>query len=261
MNWSRLPGSPRLLVSPTSGRSATTVRSLAGSSDWRRAAIDAASVALLSVIGASRLPTAAGPHWPTPDLARLRTALAVPLPGLVLLGAAVPRQPGRTRLSLVGRAGGGLVVIKLGEPGNGIEREAQVLRLLARDPLPAIATPQVVATGNVDIDGCAVAFLASTALAIGRQRAAIDEPLRTFESDLAQRLRDLPGCPTDDPDGAGIVPLHGDLTPWNLRRTPLGLVLFDWESTGWGPVGSDLADYRRACDEVRRPWNRRRRNR
>lgn len=256
MSWRRLPGSPRLLVSATSGRSATTVRSLAGSSDWRRAAIDAASMTLLSVVGASRLPSAAGPRWPTSDLERLRAALTAPLPGLDLLGAAVPRQAGRPRLSLVGRTGGSPVVIKLGEPGDGIEREAEVLQLLARNPLPAIATPQVMATGTVDIDGGAVAFLATTALAIGRQRAAIDEPLRTFESDLGHRLRDLPGCPTGDPDAAGIVPLHGDLTPWNLRRTPLGLVLFDWESAGWGPVGSDLADYRRACDEVRRPWNR-----
>jgi thiamine kinase-like enzyme len=52
--------------------------------------------------------------------------------------------------------------------------------------------------------------------------------------------------------------VHGDLTPWNLRRTPRGLVLFDWESTGWGEPGSDLALYRRSCDEVRRPWHRRR---
>lgn len=256
MSWRRLPGSPRLLVSATSGRSATAVRSLAGSSDWRRAAIDASSVALLSVVGASRLPPAAGPHWPTPDLERLRAALAAPLPGLDLLGAAVPRQAGRARLSLVGRTGGSPAVIKLGEPGDGIEREAQVLQLLARNPLPAIATAHVIATGTLDLDDGAVAFLATTAVAIGRQRAAIDEPLRTFESDLAHRLRDLPDCPTDDPDAAGLVPIHGDLTPWNLRRTPLGLVLFDWESTGWGPVGSDLAHYRRACDEVRRPWKR-----
>jgi thiamine kinase-like enzyme len=103
-----------------------------------------------------------------------------------------------------------------------------------------------------------VAFLASSGLAMRRQHPAIDEPLRTFESDLAERLSGLPlpddaeSKPTD-----GLVPVHGDLTPWNLRRTPRGLVLFDWESAGWRAPGSDLALYRRSCDEIRRPWTRR----
>ena len=34
--------------------------------------------------------------------------------------------------------------------------------------------------------------------------------------------------------------MHGDLTPWNLRRLRDGkLVLFDWEESGWGPPAAD----------------------
>jgi hypothetical protein len=32
---------------------------------------------------------------------------------------------------------------------------------------------------------------------------------------------------------------HGDLTPWNLRRSGTGAWLIDWEDAGWLPPGSD----------------------
>jgi len=36
------------------------------------------------------------------------------------------------------------------------------------------------------------------------------------------------------------TPMHGDFTPWNLRRLDDGpLLLFDWEDAGWGPPGAD----------------------
>jgi thiamine kinase-like enzyme len=47
------------------------------------------------------------------------------------------------------------------------------------------------------------------------------------------------------------VPTHGDLAPWNLRRSPYGLALFDWEAAGWRPPGHDVDHYRRACAELR----------
>ena len=37
--------------------------------------------------------------------------------------------------------------------------------------------------------------------------------------------------------------MHGDLTPWNLRRERERLVLIDWERAGWGPVGADQTLY------------------
>lgn len=35
------------------------------------------------------------------------------------------------------------------------------------------------------------------------------------------------------------VPIHGDLTPWNLRKLGRSIVLFDWEDATWGPAGAD----------------------
>jgi len=259
MTWHRLPAAPRMIVHGSSGRSALGVRALAGTSDWRRALLDICGVGILAAAGAGRLPSTDWPRWPPTEWPALEADLRRRLPGFTVLGAVVPRQPDRHRLSLIGRITGNLVVVKLGPPDDGLEREALVLDMLARDPLPSIATPERIESDSMEIEGHAVAFLASTGLSTRRQRPAIDEPLRTFESDLAERLSDLPLPDESEPGPAhGLVPVHGDLTPWNLRRTPRGLVLFDWESAGWGVPGSDLSLYRRTCDEVRRPWNRRR---
>jgi len=154
-------------------------------------------------------------------------------------------------MSLLGRMAGNLVVVKLGGDDVGLERETAALELLAADPLPGIDTPLPLAGGTLPHDE-PIAYLVTGTVALRHQRPAIDEPLRTFESDLAERLSALP---LDADAGPDPVPVHGDLTPWNLRRTRRGLALFDWESAGWGPSGSDLATYRRASDEVRRPWN------
>lgn len=42
----------------------------------------------------------------------------------------------------------------------------------------------------------------------------------------------------------GWEPMHGDLTPWNLRRAGGVVWLLDWEDAGWGPSGADDAYFR-----------------
>ena len=37
---------------------------------------------------------------------------------------------------------------------------------------------------------------------------------------------------------------HGDLTPWNLRRSHRGTWLIDWEDAGWAPPGADDVYFR-----------------
>lgn len=41
-------------------------------------------------------------------------------------------------------------------------------------------------------------------------------------------------------------PMHGDLTPWNLRQSGHNLFLLDWEDWSWGPPEADLVLYRAA---------------
>jgi hypothetical protein len=254
MTWKRVPASSRLLVHSSSGRGATAVRMLSGTSDWKRELLDRGGVASVMLLGASGLPAAGAPTWPAFGIDGLDDELRVHLPGFRPLGLVLPRQPGRERLSVLGRMTGNVVVVKLGGSDERLEREGTVLEALARNPLPGIHTPEPIDYGSFSVADEPMTFLATTGIALGHQRPAIDEPLRTFERDLGLRLGQLPGGTGE----AGNVPVHGDLTPWNLRRTTRGLALFDWEAAGWGDAGSDIALYRTACNEVRRPWRKRR---
>lgn len=48
-------------------------------------------------------------------------------------------------------------------------------------------------------------------------------------------------APSSTPPGPGLGAVHGDLTPWNLRRSADGrLVLFDWEHASYAPPATDL---------------------
>lgn len=216
--------------------------------------VDRLGFAALALVGANRLAAAPPLAWPDLSHDELTISLREALPGFRLLGAVIPRQRGRARMSLLGRMTGNVVVVKLGAHDDRLDRERLALELLAVNPLPGIATPAPIAAGDFDAAGQTITYLATTAVAIRRQGPAIDAPLRTFESDLADRLADLPKPPGLDSTNA--VPIHGDLTPWNLRRTSHGLALFDWEEAGWGAPGSDLDFYRRASAEVRRWWSR-----
>ncbi len=267
--WQRVPLAPRLALHPRSGRSGSSVQALAGSSDWRRRLLDRFGSSIVSVAGTSLLAPAAPPGWPDASWEELDDELGGALPGLQLIGAVSPRQQGRERLSLLGRMTGNLVVVKLGRDDAGnearddgsLDRELRALQLLAGDPLPGIATPEPLDAGSVRFADSTVHYLVTTSIALHRQRPAVDEPLRSFESDLGSRLGALSRSGMDAGLGCDLVPVHGDLTPWNLRRTPRGLALFDWEAAGWGQPGSDIALYRTASDSIRRPWARRPRGR
>lgn len=245
----RYPWSDRFVLDAAGGRRSRQVRTLAGAADWRREVVDRMGAAVVAAVGTGPLPPSPGWSWPAEDADELLALLRDPLPGLELVAAVLPRQPGRRRLSVLCRWRDDDVVLKLGTPHDGIDTEAAALDLLTRRPLPGIRTPRLIEAGTLNGSSPEpVAFVATSALALGRQRPAIDAPLRTFESDLAVRLDELPrraGTPTHH------VPVHGDLAPWNLRRTGRGLALFDWEAAGWGPPGSDLEFYRRACDSLR----------
>ncbi len=244
----RYPLASRFTLHHDGGRTARRVRMLAGTSDWRRDLLDRLGSAAVAVVGTRPWPTTTAWPWPSADPPTIEAALGELVDRITIVAAAAPRQHGRARLSLLGRVGIHDVVVKLGRPDDGIEVESAALELLTSDPLPGILTPRVIGSGRVDV-GEPIAVLVTTALGIDGQRPAIDEPLRTFTADLAERLAVLPK-PLDTPDEA--VPVHGDLAPWNLRRTSRGLALFDWEAAGWEAPGSDLDHYRRTCAELRR---------
>jgi len=65
-------------------------------------------------------------------------------------------------------------------------------------------------------------------------------PLGIITGDIARALSALTR-PADTP--SHWTPVHGDFTPWNLRRLGHSLYLIDWENVGWGPPGTDEVLY------------------
>jgi hypothetical protein len=94
--------------------------------------------------------------------------------------------------------------------------------------------------------------IAMTALPSARHGPARTDP-SLIGSEISRCLTSLPR-----PEGVAEhwTPMHGDLTPWNLRSVDAGLpMLLDWADAGWGPPGADEVLYRAtlAALEVARP--------
>ena len=76
-------------------------------------------------------------------------------------------------------------------------------------------------------------YLATNALNGRLHRAPRRPAIKSIVDEIQQGLMSMPKRPGI---AAHWQPIHGDFSPWNLRRLTTGkLVLFDWEAAGWGP--------------------------
>lgn len=154
------------------------------------------------------------------------------------------------------RPGLGLLLMSEGEPiafvrarqglDPATDGEVTASRLL-RDRRPRVfRVPGILALGQVGDWG----YVASSPLPPAPHRPPREPPLAAIIEEIQHGLDALPR-----PDGTpgGWVPIHGDLTPWNLRLLSDGtLVLLDWERVGWGPRGADELLYH--ASEVALGW-------
>lgn len=100
-------------------------------------------------------------------------------------------------------------------------------------PRTGVVWPRVLARWTDE----GVAVELSSVLTVGRHVPA--SPSLTELVALVDDLTEVLG-----PRRGGRSPMHGDLTPWNLRVDRRGRgVLFDWEHAGYGPVDADLVRY------------------
>jgi len=88
------------------------------------------------------------------------------------------------------------------------------------------------------------AYLAFAPLARRMHRPARDPALEEIIPEISAGLREMPRTP-DTP--SHWSPMHGDFTPWNLRRVDKSLYLLDWEAAASGPPGADEVMYRTAA--------------
>jgi hypothetical protein len=121
--------------------------------------------------------------------------------------------------------------VKVGPPAS-IGWEATVLRLVHEGRPTTFRYPVVAGHGSLG----SMWYLAMSPILDGVHLPAKRPPLDEILAEVREVLRPLP---RRDDLPHHWVPIHGDFTPWNLRRTRRGLTLFDWEFAGWGPEEAD----------------------
>lgn len=153
----------------------------------------------------------------------------------------VHRQRGEERkgfalLLLRNGAPQAFVKVRHADHAEALERENEALEAVAKFQPKSFSATTSIATG--DYGGWR--FLAMQPLAPLIHRTPKRPPIKEISHEIASALQNI-ARPTSTPDH--WAPMHGDLTPWNLRSVGKRLTLFDWEHVGWGPPGSDQALY------------------
>lgn len=149
-------------------------------------------------------------------------------------------QPGRQGLTLLllNRSKAvGFLKLREGD-SESLHREYEALTMLALSKPRTFSTPSVIDYGSIQ----EWHFLLTTALPSAPHRVPHAPAIRQIVTEIETALSTM-HRPTSISDT--WRPMHGDLTPWNLRRLRNGrLTLFDWEETSWGPEGADEVLYR-----------------
>ena len=131
------------------------------------------------------------------------------------------------------------------ESGESLDLEARATEAAWQSRPRAFRVPQPLAHGQ---EG-GWTYFAVSALPPRLHRVPNDPPLYEVVGDVVAALASIPR-PAGTP--AHWQPMHGDLTPWNLREiSGAGLYLIDWEDSGWGPPGADATLYTAASCALR----------
>lgn len=114
--------------------------------------------------------------------------------------------------------------------------EEEALQLVVHSQPRTFSSPAVIGSGEFS----GWRFLALEPLPPLMHKTPKRPPIAEIADEIQTALRTLhkPSSMADH-----WAPMHGDLTPWNLRMVRSSLSLFDWENVGWGPPGSDLTLY------------------
>lgn len=118
-----------------------------------------------------------------------------------------------------------------------VVREWEAMRAARRLEPTSFDVPRPLSTGREE----GWHWWLSEPLPMGLHAPPRDPPLTAITAEIVEALEGLPR-PEGTPEH--WIPMHGDLTPWNLRESTNGLILIDWEDAGWGPPGADEVLYR-----------------
>lgn len=183
-----------------------------------------------------------------PYLNEISHSLGLRDPGLG--SAAVYRRRDKVRSGVTFVAVGSSsppLLIKVRDRHDQLQREQHMLATIADSGVRHFHAPRPIGMGTLS-DGRAwsaqeMVFATPHFPATRLNVQLLDE--------LAEVLSD--GVPRPDGVPPGWRPMHGDLTPWNLRIDHRGRRwLFDWEDAGYAPAGSDEGYFHAALGLIRR---------
>lgn len=155
-------------------------------------------------------------------------------------GMAVYEHPQRSRPGfgvLLLRKDRPLAFVKVHQDPERGQLSQRLLSEFARRPSRHFKVPAPLGHGATDD----WAWLAMVPIPSRPHRPSGRAQLEPIVIDIQDRLRsvlDAEGVPDH------WQPMHGDLTPWNVRRMGLrALWVLDWDEAGWGPPGADAVYY------------------
>lgn len=118
-----------------------------------------------------------------------------------------------------------------------LRTSSRVLAAFERHPASTFRVPRPLASGCA---GCWT-WMALSPIPPRPHRPPARPPLEVIVSEIQDRLASVL---SRDAIPHHWLPMHGDLTPWNVRRVGLrSLWLLDWDDAGWGPPGADRVFY------------------
>lgn len=135
--------------------------------------------------------------------------------------------------------------VKVRDDPGPLHREHQALDLLSARPR-GVQVPVPLASGA----GGNWTWLAMSPMTDRPHHPEPNAPVEELVTELQDRLAVLPRL-IDTP--AHWRPMHGDLTPWNLRCADGRRWLLDWEEVGYGPPGADALYYQLTAASVNVP--------
>jgi Phosphotransferase enzyme family len=128
-------------------------------------------------------------------------------------------------------AGRAVAFVKARPESAGLDRERRVLQAFPNGDGGHFRVPLVLSNGSD--------WLLLEALPIQPTRPWRRPPIKAIEEEIDLRLRHV--LPRADNVPGHWKPMHGDLTPWNVRRVANRGWIIDWEDAAWAPPGADRA--------------------
>ena len=184
----------------------------------------------VGVVGPAVLPGSRF-DWSPPEALDQVTEVVGPVDGM-----AVYERPQASRSGLAAvllRAGRPVAFLKLRYDSDQLEREWVALGAFRDDQADCFKVPRPLGHGEN--------WILLEAMPPRPTRPWRHPPIETITSEISDRLAAVLPRPPGTPDH--WVPMHGDLTAWNLRAAGRQRWLIDWEDAAWAPPEADRVYY------------------